>query len=169
MEINEIKENSWHFKFHEKRRTQTHYRLYNNQAITLCSYFWSTVGVLLLSLAQLVGWVIGAIGLIFITGALIYLLVIVPLNSLLFIYTGIGYEHKLSNGLVIVLVECIAAILVGIVTTLQGDMEVCPKWLKLPKFDKDTKIVENKTPNLLLEYMKAKKAKVCPLVQLKRE
>lgn len=54
-------------------------------------------------------------------------------------------------------------IIFGACAAARGEIYVFPSWMKV-KFNNKPK--KDKQPNILLEYIKAKKQKICPLIEL---
>jgi hypothetical protein len=92
--------------------------------------------------------------------------VVYPLNFFLIgLFDIVLLEDTGAFGVVGLSMVLLAITIIGIVETWTGNIKVVPSYLKRTSvpLEKD----KEKKPSLLWEYIKAKKAKVCPLVTLK--
>jgi hypothetical protein len=153
-----ISKNSWHYKLNKLAQTGACYDLI--YGMSLCQYFWYTVSAIL----KILGVICGGVFLLGLMLGFLYLFVITPINSLSYLLIGVGFDANIEQGLVFLTMELAFVSFAGLLAALRGEMAVFPKWLKFktikPKQKKESK------PNLIVEYIKAKKAKVCPLVKL---
>ena len=142
-----VNKNSWHYRL----LTGDIFGIQGvnswNVSSSLCLYFWQVVFMLL--------W--KGVALIFLTPFVINSLLILPLVSTLgLITTGVIVQG--DTGLTVLVMELIVIIVFVIV--LAG--------LSLYTFLKDktdlADVVE-KDPNLFVEYIKAKKNKLCPIIE----
>ena len=142
-----VNKNSWHYRL----LTGDIFGIQGvnswNVSSSLCLYFWQVVFMLL--------W--KGVALFFLTPFVINSLLILPLVSTLgLITTGVIVQG--NTGLTVLVMELIVIIVVVIV--LAG--------LSLYTFLKDktdlADVVE-KDPNLFVEYIKAKKNKLCPIIE----
>ncbi len=142
MKIN--KKSLW-FQWHEIFETRSYKRLERGDSVNLCVYFWQ-----------------GVMYLVYIAAVLVTALVCI-LHILVFLsgpYTGYwGPGVTADIGAVLTMWSCVVLLIGGIIASCVGEMEVFPKWLKFG---------ESK-PNVLVEYLKARKAKFCPMIELEDE
>ena len=158
-----IKSKSWHL-----RLVQMYDEFYVPR--DLCSYFWVVAGAIVLSLFVLVAFTAFSLGI-----------------AILFINLKIGKKIKtsrtdeaiafLSALLTLVLYSTIGFtiaflldghLIYGIITVSSGIFLTCILWIFTILFIKHHFEHEQKehTPNLLIEFIKAKKHKVCPLIEV---
>lgn len=143
-----LSKNSWHYKLNK--------HVSNNYYIppkSLCLYFWQTVGKMLALVVALGG--VCLIGLGF-------------LSIILFLQTGItGWviwpEIIFELGAVLTAVILFLSMMGGVIATTEGHMKVFPEWMKITRFKKHEQV--EKKPSLVVEYIKAKKEKVCPYIE----
>lgn len=146
-----VNKNSWHYKL----LTGDIFGIQGvnswNVSSSLCLYFWQVVFMLL--------W--KGVALFFLTPFVINSLLILPLASIFgLITTGVIVQG--DTGLTVLVMELIVIIVFVIV------------WagLSLYTFLKDktdlAEVVE-KEPNLFVEYLKAKKNKLCPIIEFVEE
>lgn len=155
-----VSKNSWHYKLATSCNTVVAYRLTCEYPVSLCQYFWSVVGGTCL-------WtVMGLIGLLCAWGLL------TPFATFFVAITGDDYGIgflKMSaevGSIILPILWMVIPMMVGCGMWREGDIELCPKWMKInirPRVKKD------KQPSLIVEWVKAKKAKVCPLVEVSDE
>ena len=166
-----ISKDSWHYRLNDwvKGDSDTMWYLRNNtRPVSLCWYFWFTVFSCLIA---------GIGGLFYITGAisavfLVWALLLNPMISLFALLTGYGYgmaqiEHMyfgLSLG-------SLLAIVAGLLVWNEGGIKFAPDWMvnlfqRNPKPQPEPKEPE---PSLIWEFIKAKKQKICPVIELKKD
>lgn len=154
-----VNKNSWHFKLLKKADSGVVDKLRRGRNVTLCNYFWAVVfsGLKLLA---------AGLGITMAAGALVALLLMMlsgiitlffaswlPLSSANAHFSFVGLFLTVTFG---------GLFLIEWSKQLIRDGQIVPDYLK---FKKSEVVVERK-PNLLLDYLKAKKDKVCPLVTL---
>lgn len=106
---------------------------------SFCSYFWSVVWAFLACTARFV---------------------LCLLIGWLFIYQPVSYLWAPTDEKLVMIILWVAAItianLVGLMIFIKN---------KIPKKKK----IENKEPNILVEYIRAKKQKFCPIIEIVKE
>lgn len=146
-----ISKDSWHYKLLEIwDREPYEYRKYS-----LCQYFWTVVWFILITPLVVVGGTIIAVG-------VLWCLLLTPVIGLISGFIG----HPLSiinfdvfgTGLVI---DLLLVFVLGV--SLYSEGKVFPSWF--PKKPTTSKKVESK-PSLLFAWIKAKKDKFCPLIEV---
>lgn len=139
MKIN--KKSLW-FQWHEIFETSSYKRLERGDSVNLCVYFWQ-----------------GMMYLVYIAVVLVAALVCI-LHILVFLsgpYTGYWGPGEVSElGAILTCTLLVMMCIMGAVAYRLDMMEVFPKWLKFG---------ESKH-NVLVEYLKARKAKFCPMIEL---
>lgn len=154
-----VNKNSWHFKLLKKVDSGVVDKLRGGYNITLCNYFWAVVFSGLKLLAAGFGIAFAAVG---ITALLLMMLSgVITLFLASWLPLSPMNAHFSFVGLVLTAVVSVL-FLTEWSKQLIRDGQIVPNYLK---FKKSEVVVERK-PNLLLDYLKAKKAKVCPLVTL---
>lgn len=137
-----LSRNSWHFKLASSIFTGTMIRAEMSGKISLCSYFWLVVFAGLLNLAAIVGLLIGLT-------CIFSIMVVAPITWLV---AGLaGPQAAIA-----------AAIWSGIV--------ISAVWPYITRWWHTRKRSEPRTPkqpNILVEYIKAKKSKVCPIMEVR--
>lgn len=156
-----VNKNSWHYKLMDYWDYKVIYRLRCGFNVTLCQYFWNVVGAIL----QSVGFAAMIVVAIALFLALVFGIVIAPINYLLTAYFGVP---ELMEGLGVVSIFIFwvfLPLIAGCEEYLRGNIKGIPDWMRLaPK----EIVKKEKKPNLAWEYIKAKKRKVCPLIQLEK-
>ena len=139
MKIN--KKSLW-FQWHEIFETSSYKRLERGESVNLCVYFWQGVMYLVY------------IGVVLVTELICILCILAFLSGP---YTGYwGPEGVAESGIILTCLLLVMMCIMGAVAYHLDKMEVYPKWLKFG---------ESK-PNVLVEYLKARKAKFCPMIEL---
>lgn len=152
-----VSKKSWHYKLATSISTDVSYYLCYDIPVSLCQYFWAVVG------AGVVWLVMGLIGLLCTWGLL------TPLATFFVAITGDDYGIRFLRvsseaGIAILpIFWMLVPTLIGCTMWREGDMDFCPKWMKLNLHPRPKK---EKQPSVFAEYIKAKKAKVCPLVEV---
>lgn len=146
-----VNKNSWHYRLLTGDIFGIQGVNYWNVSSSLCLYFWQVVFVLL--------W--KGVALFFLIPFVINALLIMPLVSTLGVITT-GVMLQEDTGLIILVIELI--VIIGFVIT----------WAELSLYtflkDKtDLAEVVEKEPNLFVEYIKAKKNKLCPIIEFVEE
>lgn len=154
-----VNKNSWHFKLLKKVDSGVVDKLRCGDNITLCNYFWAVVLSGLKLLAAGLGITIAAVSLV----ALLLMMLsgIITLFFASWLPLSPTNAHFSFFGLFLT-VTFGGLFLIEWSKQLIRDGQIVPDYLKFKKSDVT---VEHK-PNLLSDYLKAKKAKVCPLVTL---
>jgi hypothetical protein len=157
-----INRNSWHYKLIKEWDSSTAYDLkYNKTGVSFCKYFWS---VMLCFPKILAAMLLIALGVAVLIGCAVFL-VIYPLNFLLIgLFDIVLFNDPNSMGPAGLFVALLIALFIGIMETMDNSMKVVPSYLKRTKVPLEPS--KEKKPSLLWEYIKAKKAKMCPLVTL---
>ena len=154
-----VNKNSWHFKLLKKADSSVVDKLRGGHNITLCNYFWVVVFSGLKLLAAGLGITMAVVG--------IAALLLMMLNGIITLFFASWLPLSPTNahfsfaGLFLT-VTFGGLFLIEWSKQLIRDGQIVPDYLK---FKKSEVVVERK-PNLLLDYLKAKKAKACPLVTL---
>lgn len=160
-----INKNSWHYKLLNKMDFRVARRLkYEDSNVTLCEYFWNVVaaGVTFVAIALIITFLV--LGSLFIASTMLVGLVI---------FFGASWLPVVEYGSFIFgnhAVGLLLSILIGIAFAWQTAIDqvkaglIIPNWMKLSK----QKVTPNKEtkPNILFEYIKAKKNKFYPIVKL---
>jgi len=160
-----INKSSWHFKLLDMLDFKLVRKLCKGGTVTLCQYFWNVIGAVLLGIVT--GSVITflVIGGLFIASTMLNGLVIffgaswlpiIEASSFLYINHGVGLFLATLMGIAFIWQTAIDQVNAGLIV---------PHWLKLPKRVVAKPEKEGK-PNILFEYVKAKKNKFCPVVRL---
>lgn len=156
-----VNKNSWHYKLMDYWDYKIIDQLLYGNNVTLCKYFWNTIGAIL----QSVGFVLMICTAIALLSLCFFGIIVAPINYLLTAYFGVP---ELCEGLGVVtifLFWVILPIIAGFEEYMRGNIKGIPDWMRsTPKEE----VVVTKSPNLVWEYLKAKKAKVCPLIQLEK-
>jgi hypothetical protein len=160
-----INKSSWHFKLLDMLDFKLVWKLCNGDTVTLCQYFWNVVGAVLLGIST--GSIITflALGSLFIAATML---------SGLVIFFGASWLPAIEAGSYLYSNHRVGLLLVALVGTAfvwQTTIDqvraglIVPQWLKLYKREV-VKPQKDAKPNILFEYIKAKKAKFCPVVKL---
>lgn len=159
-----IDKNSWHFKLLDYFDCNITYKLSRGYNVTLCQYFWNVVGALIRGFA--LGFAFLFIGLF--SCAAIWAVILMPINYLFISYFGVEvFEDNGYFGLgMLVVFWMVIPTIVGCGDYVDGRMKLFPKWMKLSSVN--TKPRAEKKPSLIVEYLKAKKSKICPLIELEK-
>lgn len=154
--------NSWHVKLNKEygsNSVKTSIRY--GDRISLCEYFWSTV-VTVLSLTAFVV-VLAAIS------SLSVYVAICTAATLFSTATGIWFDWiSYDLGLGLIVFSFLVSLAVFIVALFDKETKWLPVYItKYFKTSENTKVTKQKDkPNLFVEWIKAKKAKVCPLIEI---
>jgi hypothetical protein len=159
----EISKDSWHYKLIKEWDRDLAWDLnYRPTSVSFCKYFWCVLWCFPKVLAVLL--VLAFLAACVFFGFMLF--VVYPLNFFLIgLFDIVLLEDTGGRGIFSLAVVLLAITLIGIIETWKGDMKVRPSYLKRTSvpLEKD----KEKKPSLLWEYIKAKKAKMCPLVTLK--
>ena len=139
MKIN--KKSLW-FQWHEIFETSSYKRLERGDSVNLCIYFWQGVMYLVY------------IAVVLVTALVCTLCILAFLSGPYTGYWGPGEVSEL--GAILTYALLVVMCTTGAIAYYLDMMEVFPKWLKFG---------ESK-PNTLVEYLKARKAKFCPMIEL---
>ena len=160
-----INRNSWHYKLLSKMDFRVARQLkYEDSNVTLCQYFWNVVAASLALTCAIIIITFVLLGSLFIVSSMITGLVIFFGASWLPVF-GYGSFMWANHG-----VGLLLSVLVGVSFIWQTAIDqvkaglIVPSWMKFSK----QKVTPNKEtkPNILFEYVKAKKNKFCPIVKL---
>ena len=159
-----ISKSSWHYKLNNWLRSSsnTMYYLRYGDNVSLCWYFWFTVG----SIFQMFS--VASITLFLSVCALFaaWFMVINPIISLFALLTGYGYPFANIEAYPLGLfVAFLITAFSGFVLWKDGSIKFAPEWLS-KHFKRSTKPAKPVKQSLVAEYIKAKKQKICPLVKL---
>lgn len=163
-----ISKTSWHYKLNLLARNEITGDLHSkNFKPTLCRYFWAT----LMSVLVLVFKGFAALLAIFGAVCMFWLIFGNTFMTLFSLYTGVGLDYTAHDlGFAMIGVICLIILGVGTESFLKSEINFWPEWFPVGKWvnklrNKTNKIKESK-PSLVVEYIKAKKSKVCPLLEL---
>ena len=161
-----VNRNSWHVKLNREWGGSTvAYALNGYTSLSLCVYFWETVK----SLFTLIGAILGAL----LIGAAALYAVSSPVALIFSSFTGLWLDAKnyYELGLLILMSIIFIGPIVGVLATLFGPMKVFPKWFPVDKWFgmalSKTKEHSPENVNIFVEWVKAKKSKVCPIIEFK--
>ncbi|WIC39328.1 hypothetical protein vFB297_1210 [Pseudomonas phage vFB297] len=133
-----INKNSWHMRLHRKFETSIYWNISSDwKTVTLCSYFWQTV-LLVVWLASTV------VSLAAVIGSVLYSLVLGPITG-----------YVLGGTLAVM-----GFVWIGIIAVFYG------VWV-FYRFSRFMSSKSSSKDGILVSYLKAKKAKFCPIVELK--
>lgn len=132
-----INKNSWHMKLHRTFESPVYIDITSGwRTVTLCSYFWQTV--------FLVVWLSStAVAFAAVAGSVLYALVLGPLTG-----------YVLGSTLAVM-----GFVWIGIITVFYG------AWV----FYRLSRLMSSKSTSkdgIMVAYLKAKKAKFCPVVEV---
>jgi hypothetical protein len=176
-----VSKNSWHYKLNTSKATMQWIKdsvRYNR--ISLCQYFWLTVASLLIATIG----VIGIIAIICLVISALFALVVLPFAVLLnaswlyftgdLLYNAFTAKEDIDFGAIMLFVWGFIAILVCSLMCKHDEMDFAPEWVvnlwqKITKHKTKEHTFEEKVkePSLLASFIKAKKEKVCPLIEFK--
>lgn len=160
-----INRSSWHFKLLDKLDFKISRRLkYEDEVVTLCQYFWNVVAGVIIGAT--IGFIIAflVLGSLFIlssilTGLVVFFgaswLPVLEYDSFMFGQHSVGLALSFFLSVAFIWQTAIDQVKEG---------KIVPQWLK-PSKQEITPKQETK-PNILFEYVKAKKNKFCPVVKL---
>lgn len=163
-----VSKDSWHYKLNSNcGGHDIRYTLRKGNKISLCEYFWETVKSIL---GLLVTTTITT-GLIGVCGYVILSPLLLMFSSFTGIWWDIAEYYKL--GAIVMIFTIILVPIFAVLSTLFGPMKVFPKWFPADKWlgkviDKSKEHTPEKV-NILVEWIKAKKSKVCPVIEFKGE
>lgn len=156
-----VSKNSWHYKLIMQWGSGDVPNILSyNESLSLCQYFW---GVIRAILGLLVTIIMASV----LFGGVAYVC-IAPIALVFSAFTGIWWDipKYYELGMFILIFAPITLLFAGIGATLFGPMKVFPKWFPV---DKWVGMATPKKVNILVEWIKAKKSKVCPIIELKGE
>lgn len=157
-----VNKNSWHYKLMKYFKFDIIDDLKYGENVTLCRYFWNTIG----SILTLLGAIMVGISSAGIASLVLLAFVIAPISYLTQSYLGFGWDMATELGVVMIWIVWVMIPLgVGLEATIRGNMRVFPSWMKFKIFPP----AASSKPNILVEYIKAKKSKFCPLIELDKE
>jgi hypothetical protein len=154
-----VNKSSWHYRLMNYFNFKITDDLDYNRNVTLCRYFWNVVG----SLISLLGGVLVGIAVAGIMCLALFAFLIAPISYLTQSYFGFGWDFATDLGFIMIwIIWVIVPFFMGLEATIKGNMKVFPNWMKI----KPPEPAPDNKPNLLVEYVKAKKSKFCPLIEL---
>lgn len=164
--------NSWHYRLHKFRTTDTYQELRNHNrwpkdypAVSLCWYFWATVGTMITTVFLGIGSILigGAILAWFLNGLTVFVLALFNVFP-----EFLNYDFALWSWLGGMSAIIGATLFSSVVATVKGEMKFAPDYLTkyFPKKGDTCEKVIPKQLGLVGEYIKAKKSKWCPLVEV---
>lgn len=156
-----VNKNSWHYKLMDYWDYKIIYRLNLDYNVTLCQYFWTVVGAIL----QSVGFAAMIVVAIAVFVSLAFAIIIAPINYLLTAYFGVPELYEGLGAVTIFLFWVVIPLVGGIEEYHRGNIKGIPDWMR--STSKEV-VKKEKKPNLAWEYIKAKKRKVCPFIQLEK-
>lgn len=150
--------NSWHYKLNEK--------FFSSGRIprSLCTYFWATVirSVVAMTLAGFVLMIIAMIG--------------IPVYTVVHNYfSTLPYDPNAVPGIIdviglvffgVITGAIVGTIAVGIVAGIVWLIENRNRLFKYIRTDKFEVVQTKVSENILVQFLKAKKQKVCPIIQV---
>lgn len=162
-----IKKESFWFKLHKSWDTEQYYRLVRGHQVSLCSWFWKGCGVLAF----------------YVLFAVISLIITAFLASMLFTlmvspYLGFWLNEDIVSfnifaWFVTFMGLCLIAVIDRLPQSIRGNIPWIPIYVSkyFPEWEakeiKCRKVSKpEKQPNILVQYLKAKKSKWCPLIEL---
>lgn len=158
-----INKSSWHFKLLNNFQFKIVRKLRYEEPVTLCEYFWNVVAVVLFSLVWITTIAIFVAGSLFVMSSIFMGLVVFFGASWLPVVEVGGFVHSMySGGLLIFCLIGVAFIAQTLIDQIK-EGKITPEWMKVYKVEAPKK---NTKPNILFEYVKAKKNKFCPVVRL---
>ena len=156
-----VNRSSWRYKLMKYFKFDIISDLHCGSKVTLCRYFWNVLGGLL----HLLGAVALSIATVVI-GLCILVTLLSPISYLTQSYFGFGWDFATELGVIMIWMFWVAMPLVGGFTAVfEGQMKVFPSWMKIKLLPP----AASSKPNILVEYVKAKKNKFCPLIELDKE
>lgn len=148
--------------------------------MSLCQYFWLTVASLLIATIG----VICIIAIIYVIIAAFYGLIVLPFAVLLnaswlyltgdLLYNAFTEKSDVQFVRDLLSLYGIIVLILAVLAYKLGEMDFAPKWVvnlwqKIAKYRTKEHAAEEKVkePSLLTSFIKAKKEKVCPLIEFK--
>jgi hypothetical protein len=157
-----VNKSSWHYRLMDYFNFKIINDLYSGTNVTLCRYFWNVVG----SLITLLGGVLVGIAVAGVMCLTLFAFVIAPISYLTQSYFGFGWDIATQLGFIMIWIcWVIIPLCMGLEAAIRGNMKVFPNWMKI----KLSEPAPETKPNLLVEYVKAKKSKFCPLIELEKD
>lgn len=161
-----INKSSWHFKLLDKLDFKVARLLrYEDSVVTLCQYFWNVVAGVIIGAT--IGFIIAflVLGSLFILSSILTGLVVFFGASWLPVleYDSFMFGQHIV-GLALSFLLSVAFIWQTAIDQVKAGL-IVPDWMKFSKQVATTPKQETK-PNILFEYVKAKKNKFCPVVKL---
>lgn len=163
-----IKKESFWFKLHKSWPTDQYYRLLRGHQVSLCSWFWKGCSILAIYV------LFAVIGLIITTfiASMLFTLMVSPYLGF-WLNEGI-VSFNIIAWFVIFMALCLFAVFDRLPQSIRGNIPWIPTYISkyLPERkqpEKRSKSKVERQPNILVQYIKAKKAKWCPLLELEDE
>ena len=159
-----INKSSWHFKLLDYWDFKIVRKLRKNEPVTLCQYFWNVVGgTLFTSCMASVVTLFASVFLYVTIGAVIGLVIFFGASWLPVIEYGGVIDTMYTVGLSVCLVFAVIQTF-ELMKAQVKEGKIVPQWMKFSKQEITPK--QETKPNILFEYVKAKKNKFCPVVKL---
>lgn len=179
---NTINKNGWLYKFNKwiNKNSDIVRTLENGWNVSLCQYFWLSVwNILVVTPIKAIVLIVWSVFML----AAFWWLVANPIVSLFALYTGIGLalltpESILVGLIAIFLFYVLLPLLLGGLAYKDGDINFAPEYMKRPfrslikkvtpllPEKKESAPKKPKEPNIVWQYLKAKKEKMCPMLKL---
>lgn len=161
-----ISTNSWHYRLHKYFNTGV-YNKFNSASwsnysqVTLCEYFWKTVGAIIGLMS--VGIITAIFTLWFLNGLTIFVLALFNIFP-----EFLDYNVGFGTWLIIMTIITLVVTVYHVEACITGKIKFAPDYLTkyFPKKETSDSIVIPKQLGLVGEYIKAKKSKWCPLVEV---
>lgn len=154
-----VNKSSWHYRLMNYFNFDIISDLRYGGKVTLCKYFWNVIG----SIITLLGAILLSIAGIFVASILLLSVVIAPISYLTQAYFGFGWDFASELGVGLIWILWVVIPLgIGVQSVAQKQMKVFPAWMKISL----PETVPNTKPNILVEYVKAKKNKFCPIIEV---
>ena len=145
--------NSWHYNFNYFMCNSSR-QIENTKS--LCQYFWFTVWNVLKFLGASVAVLALAVVCLFLTHCAIAFF----LGAFGIFYAGDSWV----GGATMMLIVCVVALIMGFIEFIHGGIKFWPHYIS-KHFTKVSEVVQEKSPSLVVEYVKATKSKICPVIE----
>jgi hypothetical protein len=153
-----LERNSWHMHLVKSFSTNKWFDILDDGKVSLCSYFW-TVAFAMLKLLSCVFILLAMVVIIFCVIATMFItpLIVLDLVSL----SSLGITDEDVGGIVIIGTIGYLTVIIAM-SNIYGDRII--NWLQL-KLSK-TEPQKKESNSLIINYIKAKKQKVCPILHV---
>lgn len=158
-EIN--KKGLWWWVHKTTESSQYRQLVYNKMPVSLCSWFWSGLLVMALMAVVSVAAVVMACALLILT-----------VNMVVYLsgpFTGVWWDGDVGHSFTIVVLAFLTA--VSVTAYFNDHIDFAPNYMKKPLYKlfnrvspKDSK---PKEPSVVMQYLKARKEKWCPMLTLR--